>query len=501
MYAGKEASNAPAEHTKSHDNLIPQLSLSKMDGNRGGRGQSFTETKSSAPSEYSIDSYGKFSSVSNGSGRSLASTIRGQQTFEPRERFTLYKVEVNNGQRTWIVYRRYSDFLLLNKKLRKLFPGFLLKLPPKRVFLNNFDRLFLHKRQKGLEDFMKNLFALPDVMETDPVRKFFRLNNPPGPDEDLEASRDYCTSLEASIGDLKKELQEQDYELVRLRGEVTSMQMNGGSLVSKSQAEPSFTEKVLQQKLMAAEHNAQQTREELERLKNEIVAEKALELSTRHTEKQKRELLLRDLMKEFSTLQLQQDDAIKGMAAAFSNLGAVNINFYGKVIDLKTPEGASEKEEDLKRALENARKVMEEMHKEHLEIYKKENEDLKSDCIRCEFQLQTLKTDNQTLRDAMAQMHVSRDEEITKRDSMIYHYQSELTNMKHYVESTEQKYFYSLLLGVKLNMALWGKATDALNLMRPHVLFKKVQDQGIAIENWPSWVSRELGSLADTTQH
>lgn len=29
----------------------------------------------------------------------------------------LYKIEVNNGSETWIVYRRYADFVLLNKKV------------------------------------------------------------------------------------------------------------------------------------------------------------------------------------------------------------------------------------------------------------------------------------------------------------------------------------------------------------------------------------------------
>ena len=462
-----------------------------------GRSRSFVETASNAPSEYSVGRNSNFSYASNGSIRSFASTIRGQETFAPRERFTLFKVEVNNGERTWIVYRRYSDFVLLNKKLRKLFPGFLLNLPPKRVFRNNFERFFLQKRQKGLEDFMKHLFSLPDVMQAEPVRKFFRLDNPPGPDEDLTASRDYCVSLEKTISNLKKDLQEQDYELVRVRGELTSVQLNGGSLVSKSQVEQSFTEKVLQQKLIAAEENAQQARQELERLRIDITAEKAMDLSTRQTEKHQRELQLRDLMKQFTAIQLEQDEAVKGMAAAFSNLGSVNINFYGKIINLKTPEGASEKEEDLKKALETSRRVMEEMHKEHLEVYKKEIEDLKSDLVRFEYQLQTVKTDNQTLRDALAQMHASRDEEIMNRDKLIYQYQSELAEVKRSVESTEQKYFYSLLLGVKLNMALWGKATDAVNLMRPQTLFAKVRDQGIAIENWPSWVSRELASITD----
>ena len=498
IHDNEAMSRSCGEYLNNHMiSLIPQFK--KMEDDRSGRSRSFTGTNSHSPSEYSVDS--KFSTVSNGSMMSLASTIRGQQTFEPRERFTLYKVEVNNGQKTWIVYRRYSDFVLLNKKLRRLFPGFLLNLPPKRLFRNNFDRLFLHRRQKGLEDFMRHLFSLPDVMQAGPVRKFFRLDNPPGPDEDLEASKDYCANLETSITNLKKDLQEQDYELARLRGEVTNLHLNGGSLVSKSQAEPSYTEQVLQQKLMAAEHSSQLARDELERMKNEIVAEKALELSNRQTEKQKRELQLRDLMKEFSSLQLEQNEAVKGMAAAFSNLGAVSINFYGKAIDFGKPEGATEKEEELKRSLEKARRVMEDLHKEHLEIYRKENEDLKSDCIRCEYQLQTAKTDNQTLRDTLAQLHVCKDEEIKNREKVIYHYQNELASIKRYVESTEEKYFYSLVLGVKLNMALKGRDTSAVNLMRPHVLFAKIRDQGIAIENWPSWVSRELASLASTTSH
>lgn len=474
--------------------------MSRMEDTRSRRSRSFADNESNAPSEYSVGRNSNFSFASNASRRSVASAIRGQETFAPRERFTLYKVEVNNGQRTWIVYRRYSDFVLLNKKLKKLFPGFLLNLPPKRVFRNNFDRFFLQKRQRGLEDFMKHLFSLQDVMDTAPVRKFFRLDNPPGPDEDLTASRDYCSNLEASITSLKRELQEQDYELVRLRGELTTMELNGGSAVSKPETGPSFTEKVLQQKLIAAEESAQQARQELERLRIDITAEKALEQSTRQTERHQRDLQLRDLMKEFAATHLEQDEAVKGMAAAFSNLADVNICISGRSIDLRPVEGVTEKEDDLKRALENARQAMEQVHKEHLEIYKKEIEDVKSDLVRMEYQLQTTKTDNQTLRDAMARMHASRDEEIINRDRLIYQYQNELAETKRYVESTEQKYFFSLVLGVKLNMALWGKASDAVNLLRPQNLFVKVREQGIAIENWPGWVSRELSSLSAISQ-
>lgn len=82
----------------------------------------------------------------------IDSCILGKETLEQRERFTvstvvwyfdiahclcllnlhacvslfaifprlstqLYKIEVNNGTKTWIIYRRYGDFVLLNKKV------------------------------------------------------------------------------------------------------------------------------------------------------------------------------------------------------------------------------------------------------------------------------------------------------------------------------------------------------------------------------------------------
>ena len=471
-----------------------------MEDELSARSRSFVGTESNAPSEYSVSRNSNYSYVSRSKSTPIGSVIRGQETFAPRERFTLFKVEVNDGLRTWIVYRRYSDFVLLNKKLRRLFPGFVLTLPPKRLFRNNFDRFFLQRRQRGLEEFMKHLFSLPDVLIADPVKKFFRLDNPPGPDEDLTASRGYCSSLETSIASLKRDLQDQDYELVRLRGDLATMQLNGGSLIRKTDAQPSFTEKVLQQKLIAAEESAQQSRQDLERLRIDLSAEKALELSTRQTERQQRDLQLRDLMKKYAACQMEQDEAVKGVATALSSIGNVNISISGRSIDLKPVEGMAEKEEELKRAIDTSRQVMEEVHREHLEIYKKEIENLKSDLVRFEYKLQTTATDNQTLRDTLSKLHASRDEEIMGRDKIIYEYQKELADMKRYIENTEQKYFYSLLLGVKLNMALWGKATGIENMMRPQSLFDKIRDQGIAIENWPSWVSRELATLASVSR-
>eukprot|EP00794_Sanderia_malayensis_P008017 gene8017-8876_t len=433
-----------------------------------------------------------------GERNSLASSICGREIFEPRERFTLFKVNVNNGERRWVVYRRFSDFVLLNKKLKKLFPRFQLNLPPKRFFKDNFNKDFIQKRQVGLEEFMRHLFSLRHVMDTAPVKQFFRLDNPPGPYEDLGASRNYCRSLEESVSSLKIDLKEQDYELSYLRSELARMQFNNGSQMAyKSQNESCFAENVLQKKLVAAEETAKRATQEVERLKVEIQAQRALELSTRNEERQKRDMLLRDNLRCFNSKQQEEDDKLKEMVASFGALGQLRIDLGGRSIDVRTAEGVPEKEIEVRNALTESRKALDELYKGHLEYYKTEIEDLKTDLVKTEYQLQTASTEIQNMKDALAEVHANRYEEMIKRDGVIYEYQKQLEEAQRYTSNAEQKYFYSLILGVKLNMALWGKATVEINQLKPAILFAKVRDQGISIEHWPSWISRELATLAD----
>lgn len=93
--------------------------------------------------------YGFSDTFTNSTGSSISmpqidSCILGKETLEQREKFTvsktgrsfdilllrsalglclrpvssqLYKIEVNNGRKSWIIYRRYGDFVLLNKKV------------------------------------------------------------------------------------------------------------------------------------------------------------------------------------------------------------------------------------------------------------------------------------------------------------------------------------------------------------------------------------------------
>ena len=455
-----------------------------------------SDDSSIAPSEQSFGGRSGFSFVSQNGRPRYISAIRGQETFAPRERFTLYKVEVNNGERTWVVYRRYSDFVLLNKKLKKLFPGFVLTLPPKRVFRNNFDRQFITKRQKGLESFLKTLFELQDVMESDPVRRFFRLDNPPGPHEDLTASKDYCETLESTVSRLKKEMDDQDIEMSHLRSELRRVELYGPNQ-NGSNCEGTLTEKILQQKLIAAEEMCNQARQEIERMKIDISAEKALELSTRQTESQQRELQVRDLLKEFSANQMKEDQSLQKMAEAFGNLANVNINVGGKCIDVRTIDGVSEREEELKNALHRSRTNLENLQKQQLENLKKVIEDLNADLVRAKYKLESSQNEANMLREALANAHSNNNEEMIKRDTIIHNNEDRVQASRRHIDYIEQKYFYSLLLGVKLNLCLWGKTVNGVNLMKPDVLFVKVKQNGIALDDWPRWISGQFSKLVE----
>ena len=122
--------------------------------------------------------------IRNGSGALMAMTpVRATVRSRERYGFTLYSIEISNGQQTWIIHRRYADFTRLNAKLTKLFPHIRLKLPPKRI-IRHFDATFLNKRQAGLEEFMRKLLS-SEAKESDAAKNFFRLDCPPEYNESL----------------------------------------------------------------------------------------------------------------------------------------------------------------------------------------------------------------------------------------------------------------------------------------------------------------------------
>ncbi|KAF7705893.1 sorting nexin-16-like [Silurus meridionalis] len=152
------------------------------------------------------------------SDRPPVPTLLGYEVMEERAKFTVYKVLVRRApDESWVVFRRYTDFVRLNDKLQEMFPKFRLSLPPKRRFKDNYDMNFLEERQQGLQAFLQNLVAQKDITNSEVVRGFLCLDDPPGPFDSLEESKVYCETLEDTNHRLQRELQDKEREIHSLR--------------------------------------------------------------------------------------------------------------------------------------------------------------------------------------------------------------------------------------------------------------------------------------------
>jgi sorting nexin-25 len=97
---------------------------------------------------------------------------------EDGKEFALYAIEVsrNAGERmpaaTWVVTRRYSEFLELHQKLRSSYPSVRhLDFPRRRVVMK-LQSDFLQKRRAALEKYLSQLLLLPDVCRSRDLRAF-----------------------------------------------------------------------------------------------------------------------------------------------------------------------------------------------------------------------------------------------------------------------------------------------------------------------------------------
>ncbi|XP_059403259.1 sorting nexin-16 isoform X2 [Carassius carassius] len=150
--------------------------------------------------------------------RPITPTVLGYEVMEERAKFTVYKVLVKKTvDESWVVFRRYTDFSRLNDKLKDMFPGFRLSLPPKRWFKDNYETEFLEDRQLGLQAFLQNLVAHKDISNCVAVREFLCLDDPPGPFDSLEESRAFCETLEECNYRLQKELLDKQREINSLK--------------------------------------------------------------------------------------------------------------------------------------------------------------------------------------------------------------------------------------------------------------------------------------------
>jgi len=142
------------------------------------------------------------------------STIRIKSIHVGRDdegkEYALYAIEVsrNAGEKmpaaTWVITRRYSEFLGLHQKLRSRYPSVRNLDFPRRRMVMKLQSEFLQKRRMALEKYLSELLLLPDVCRSRDLRAFLSQSviNPLGQDlMDREDKKDMITRLYDSVTD------------------------------------------------------------------------------------------------------------------------------------------------------------------------------------------------------------------------------------------------------------------------------------------------------------
>ncbi|XP_064406113.1 uncharacterized protein LOC135351103 isoform X2 [Halichondria panicea] len=95
------------------------------------------------------------------------------------KKFTVYKVVVTLEDRSYFVFRRYSEFEFFFGEIKKEYPSLdKLTFPGKKVLKKKFDPNFIEERRIGLRDFIINLMNIPNILEYLPVREFLAIDDP-----------------------------------------------------------------------------------------------------------------------------------------------------------------------------------------------------------------------------------------------------------------------------------------------------------------------------------
>jgi len=134
-------------------------------------------------------------------------------------------------------------------------------------------------------------------------------------------------------------------------------------------------------------------------------------------------------------------------------------------------------------------------------MYKQEVEDLKAEFTRADFLAKTRTQEAESLKTQMSDLQKRYQDGIKAQDDYISQLHVKFNEIQQYAVSTEEKYFFSLVVGVKLNMAVCGYRVGHINHLKPQQLFERVRNHGISIEHWPSWLSRELSTASASPDH
>ena len=79
-----------------------------------------------------------------------------------KKNFALYEIKLYTPYKTWVIHKRYRDFVQLKKQLESRGVKNIPKLPPKLIFTNEQK---LNERQLGLEEFINDLFRIVNIIK------------------------------------------------------------------------------------------------------------------------------------------------------------------------------------------------------------------------------------------------------------------------------------------------------------------------------------------------
>lgn len=155
---------------------------------------------------------------------SLQIPIVGYEVMEERARFTIYKLKVEDDKRdqSWLVFRRYTDFVRLYNRIKNEHPNIILPLPGKRWFRDNFETAFLEERVRGLQIFVNAI--LHKLPNNTVVREFFCLDEPPQVFSYQPEVQAVYGALEDSITTLKVQLKQKDATIMHLQKRLSQLE-------------------------------------------------------------------------------------------------------------------------------------------------------------------------------------------------------------------------------------------------------------------------------------
>lgn len=150
--------------------------------------------------------------------------IVGYEVMEERARFTIYKLKVEDPstKQSWLVFRRYTDFVRLYSRLKSENININLPLPSKRWFRDNFEPAFLEERVRGLQTFVNAV--LRRMSSNKIVRDFFCIDEPPQEFNYQPEAQAVYGALEDSICSLKTQLKQKDTTILYLQQRVAKLE-------------------------------------------------------------------------------------------------------------------------------------------------------------------------------------------------------------------------------------------------------------------------------------